>query len=73
MFLAECPTGSERRIECVHGQNLIQARLMELGFVRGESVRISRRTLFGDFVVAIKGAEVALRKEEAQLLEVSSA
>ena len=52
------------------GDELFQSRLVELGFVRGEPVQIARKTLFGDFIVQIKGAQVALRREEAHCLLV---
>lgn len=54
------------------GDEFYQARLIELGFTRGERVQILRRTPFGDFIVNIRTAVIALRKEEAHCLLVSN-
>lgn len=52
------------------GPQVIQSRLMELGFVRGEILRIEARTPFHDVIVAVRGTEICLRPQEAECLLV---
>jgi ferrous iron transport protein A len=67
MTLVNLPRQSERTITGLRGEKVLVARLMELGFVRGETVRFLGCAPFGEpFLVEIRGATVALRKEEAE-------
>jgi ferrous iron transport protein A len=51
------------------GDAVLVERLQELGFIRGESVTVRGRALFGEpFIVEIRGTSVALRKREAQCI-----
>ena len=66
MTLADFHSGSEGAIKKLQGDPLLVARLRELGFIRGESVRVVGRAPFGEpILVEIHGATIALRKEEA--------
>lgn len=60
-------------IQDFQGDEFYQSRLMELGFTRGEKVTILNRSPFGDFIVSVRDAVIALRKEEALCLLVSHA
>jgi len=64
-------TGFAGVIQNHQGDDFYQGRLIELGFTCGERVEILRRTPFGDFIVDIRSAMIALRKEEAFCLLVS--
>ena len=49
----------------------IKRRLLELGFTKGQSVRIIKKSLLGKTVlVQVRGYILSLRKELAELLEV---
>jgi len=69
--LSSKPSGFEGTINGYQGDEFIQLRLVELGFVRGEKIKILRFTPFGDPIVTTRGATVALRREEANCLIVS--
>lgn len=64
--LANSPNQSEGEIRDLQGDPIFLARLRELGFIRGEKVRVQGRAPFGEpIIVEIRGATVALRKQEA--------
>lgn len=66
MTLAETPNQGEGEIQDLQGDPVVLARLRELGFTRGERVHVQGRAPFGDpIIVEIRGATVALRKQEA--------
>ncbi|HVK61769.1 MAG TPA: FeoA domain-containing protein [Bdellovibrionales bacterium] len=49
------------------GDAVLVSRLREIGFNRGELVQVTGRAPFGEpLLVEIRGATVALRKEEAR-------
>lgn len=71
MTLAEQPNYFEGSIRDLQGDAVIISRLREIGFIRGEKVRIAGRALFGEpILVEIRGTTVALRKEEAQCIHL---
>ncbi len=71
MTLAELPLQAESPITGLEGDPIVVARLRELGFIRGELVRLAGRAPFGEpLLVEIRGATVALRKREAQCVRV---
>lgn len=71
MNLADLPIDSERKIAKLAGDQVVVARLRELGFITGEQVRVSGRAPFGDpILVEIRGATVALRLSEATCVQL---
>jgi Fe2+ transport system protein FeoA len=50
----------------------VESRLMHLGFIEGQTVRIMRRALLpqGPLLVEVRGRQVALTFDEAQLVAV---
>jgi ferrous iron transport protein A len=65
--LNDLPAETEAPIRDLTGDVVVTARLRELGFIRGEPVRIAGRAPFGEpILVEIRGTTVALRKSEAQ-------
>ncbi|MEK7354965.1 MAG: FeoA family protein [Bdellovibrionota bacterium] len=71
MTLAESPLNQEARIVDLFGDPVLVSRLREIGFIRGEVVQVRGRAPFGDpLIVEIRGAQVALRKEEASCVKL---
>jgi ferrous iron transport protein A len=69
--LAELPLQAESPITSLVGDAVMVSRLRELGFIRGELVRVVGRALFGEpILVELRGATVALRKREAECVRV---
>jgi Fe2+ transport system protein FeoA len=71
MTLAELPNSVESRITGLSGDAIVLGRLRELGFISGETVRVNGRAPFGGpILVEIRGAVVALRKTEAECVQL---
>ena len=69
--LADQKVGYKGVIHQLSGDQHILSRLRELGFVPGHQVRLKSKTLFSDpLVVEIKGGYVALRRREAQCIQL---
>ena len=53
------------------GEPLLVERLRELGFIRGETVRLRGRAPFGEpLIVEIRGTSIALRLREARCIQL---
>ncbi len=69
--LADVPTGSNCVIVRLAGHGGFRHRLMEMGFVRGEKVRVVKNAPLQDPIeYEIMGGHVSLRRIEAQHIEV---
>lgn len=69
MTLADQANQYEGIILDLKGDPVLLTRLRELGFIRGEKVRIEGRAPFGEpLMIEIRGAVVALRRNEAECI-----
>lgn len=69
--LSSLKPGSEARVASVSGAGPISRRLQEMGIVPGVSIRVVKTAPFGDpFEVRLLGYSLAMRKNEAELVEV---
>ncbi len=72
MTLTNLPIGVTAKVLAVHGNNAITRRLMEMGVVPGVAVRVVKSAPFGDpLEVRVRGYHLAMRKSEADTIEVS--
>ena len=59
-------------IQDIIGDPFRVGRLHELGFIRGETVLFKSKIIFGEpFIVEVRGSQIALRKSEAECIQVS--
>lgn len=66
--------GASAQVTAVNGSNQITKRLMEMGVVPGVFVRMIKSAPFGDpLEVYVRGYHLAMRKSEADQIEVQSA
>ncbi len=73
LTLADMQTGDRCMILKVHGHGGFQHRILELGFVRGEEVRILKNAPLSDPIeYEIMGSHVSLRRAEAANIDVIS-
>lgn len=73
MKLADLPTGSEAIIISVAGSGAFRKRIIEMGFVKGKLVKSIKNAPLNDPIeYKILDYYVSLRREEANLIEVSS-
>lgn len=64
--------GQRARINRINGTSALRRRFIEMGVLKGETILIKRNAPLGDPVeYFIKGYNLALRKEEAALIEVT--
>ncbi len=69
--LSQLPVGSSGRVTSVKGESIVTRRLMEMGVVPGVRVRLVKSAPFGDPIeVRLLGYSLAIRKSEAQAIEV---
>ena len=63
--------GQRAMITKINGASALRRRLIEMGIVKGETILIERHAPLGDPIeYLIKGYHLALRREEANEIEV---
>jgi Fe2+ transport system protein FeoA len=71
-FLNQLQPGQAATIVRVGGHGPLRRRCMEMGLVRGETVRVERVAPLGDPVAyRVKGYRLSLRREEAGHIQVT--
>jgi ferrous iron transport protein A len=71
--LAHLPIGGEGRVLSIEGNNPISKRLMEMGIVPGVAVKVIKTAPFGcPMEVKVRGYHLALRRSEAETIQVKS-
>lgn len=71
MKLTNLPIGEKAKVVAIKGDSPITKRLMEMGVVPGVSLRLVKSAPFGDpLEIRIRGYSLAMRKSEAQTIEV---
>ncbi|MFM9904138.1 MAG: ferrous iron transport protein A [Pyrinomonadaceae bacterium] len=72
MTLTNLPIGQDARVTVVNGTGRVTRRLMEMGVIPGVSVKVIKKAPFGDPIeVRVRGYSLAMRKSEANAIEVS--
>ena len=70
-LLSDFIIGEEGVITSVSGSGKIRRRLFDMGVTPGASVLLKKKAPLGDpMEVTIRGYELTLRKEEAELVEM---
>lgn len=70
--LSNLPVGSEARVVSVNATNGVARRIMEMGLIPGVTVSVIKAAPFGDPIeVRVRGYSLAMRKMEADAIEVS--
>ncbi len=69
--LREAAVGHTVSIVKLHGEGALKRRIMDMGLTKGTQVYVHKVAPFGDPVeVTVRGYELSLRKEDAQMIEV---
>ena len=70
--LSNLPVGNEARVVSVNATNGVARRIMEMGVIPGVTVSVIKAAPFGDPIeVRVRGYSLAMRKTEADAIEVS--
>lgn len=69
--LTEISIGNSCKVVSVSGEGRIRRRLFDMGVTPGANIYVRKKAPFGDPVeVTVRGYELTLRKEEAELVNV---
>lgn len=72
--LASLLNGEKAKVSSVLGTGAITRRLMEMGIVPGEMIRVVKSAPFGDpMEIKIRGYHLAVRRNEARMIEMGDA
>lgn len=67
------PVGQECRVMALNATGILRRRLLDLGFVPGAAIGVIRRAPLGDpTAYLVRGAVIALRREEACFVQCRS-
>lgn len=69
--LREVKSGEKVTVVKLNGEGAVKRRIMDMGITKGCSVYIRKVAPLGDPVeVTVRGYELSVRKEDAQMVEV---
>lgn len=71
--LKDVQMGETARVAKLHGEGSTKRRIMDMGITKGAEVFVRKVAPLGDPVeVKVRGYELSIRKEDAEMIEVSS-
>ncbi|MDF2513880.1 MAG: FeoA family protein [Herbinix sp.] len=71
MTLKEIPVGQSVKVVKLSGDGPVKRRIMDMGITKGVDVFVRKVAPLGDPIeVTVRGYELSLRKEDAQMIEV---
>ena len=69
--LRDTEVGKTVSVVKLHGEGAVKRRIMDMGLTKGTQVYVRKGAPLGDPVeVTVRGYELSLRKEDAQMVEV---
>lgn len=69
--LREVAVGQNVSVVKLHGTGAVKRRIMDMGITKGTQIYVRKVAPLGDPVeVTVRGYELSLRKEDAQMIEV---
>jgi ferrous iron transport protein A len=72
--LKDAKVGQTLKVKKINGSGAIKRRIMDMGITKGAEVYIRKVAPLGDPVeFTVRGYELSLRKEDAQIIEVEEA
>ena len=71
MTLKEAKVGSTVKVSKWSGEGPVKRRIMDMGITKGTEIFVRKVAPLGDPVeITVRGYELSLRKEDAQLIEI---
>ena len=71
MTLREVKTGETVTVVKLNGEGAVKRRIMDMGITKGVKIYVRKVAPLGDPVeVTVRGYELSVRKEDAQMVEV---
>ena len=72
MTLKEAAIGTTVRVTRVGGEGALKRRIMDMGITKGVSITVRKVAPLGDPIeVTVRGYELSLRKQDAELIQVA--
>ncbi len=69
--LRDIPVGQTATVVKIHGEGGLKRRIMDMGITKGTEIYVRKVAPLGDPVeVTVRGYELSLRKEDADILEM---
>ncbi|KAB0576476.1 ferrous iron transport protein A [Fusobacterium naviforme] len=69
--LRDIPVGSTATVVKIHGSGALKRRIMDMGITKGVQIYVRKVAPLGDPVeITVRGYELSLRKEDADILEI---
>ena len=69
--LKEVPVGQTCRVVKLKGEGSLRRRIMDMGIVKGVEIYVRKVAPLGDPIeITLRGYELSIRKDEAELVEV---
>ena len=69
--LKDVKIGNSAKVVKLHGEGAVKRRLMDMGMTKGVVVTVRKVAPLGDpLEVTLRGYELSIRKEDAQMIEV---
>lgn len=70
--LKDVPIGQSATVIKIHGSGALKRRIMDMGITKGTEIYVRKVAPLGDPVeVTVRGYELSVRKEDADILEMS--
>ena len=71
MTLKDVKVGDTVKVHKLLGQGVIKRRIMDMGIVKGVEIYVRKVAPLGDPIeITLRGYELSIRKDEADLIEV---
>lgn len=69
--LRETKVGETVTVKALDGEGALKRRIMDMGITKGSSIYIRKVAPLGDPVeITVRGYELSLRKNDAQIIEI---
>ena len=68
--LKEIPCGTTVTVKKLNGEGAVKRRIMDMGITKGCSVFVRKVAPLGDPEVIVRGYDLSLRKQDAELIVV---
>ncbi len=69
--LRDVAVGQTATVAKIHGEGALKRRIMDMGITKGTEIYVRKVAPLGDPVeVTVRGYELSLRKEDADILEM---
>ncbi len=69
--LKQCQIGSTVKVVKLHGEGAVKRRIMDMGITKNAEIYIRKVAPLGDPIeVTVRGYELSLRKDDADMIEV---